>query len=287
MSEEIKDLAVFDDGVTGIAKATDYIKVFDQIKTMAARVLRPQNIINQAGKPYIDDNGCCAIANLFGIRFSSPTITLERDRDEAGERLDYYAEGEAEWHGRTVSDIGCGSSRDEFFGQRRKPDGTKYWLPLSEVDRPSIRKKAITNLHARLTKRLLGLNYTWEELREYAKIGKEGTAKVEYRKPAAPKPATQSAPPVTAGKPDAISPKPQASSPTPPPPPSPTPSPAHEPGKITENQAKRLYAIAKAAGWQENGVKEYLASKGYTSSKNIDIADYDEIIDYLQNGGAV
>lgn len=46
---------------------------------------------------------------------------------------------------------------------------------------------------------------------------------------------------------------------------------------ITTKQIKRLYAIGNEAGRNVEGIKQLLASKGYTSSKDIKQKDYDAV----------
>lgn len=46
---------------------------------------------------------------------------------------------------------------------------------------------------------------------------------------------------------------------------------------ITSKQIKRLYAIGNEAGKTVEELKQFLASKGYTSSKDIKQKDYDEV----------
>lgn len=53
---------------------------------------------------------------------------------------------------------------------------------------------------------------------------------------------------------------------------------------ITEKQAKRLFAIAKNAGWDNDGIKELISKFGYESIQNIKWSDYDIIIKYIQKG---
>jgi len=54
--------------------------------------------------------------------------------------------------------------------------------------------------------------------------------------------------------------------------------------KISEAQAKRLFAISKAKGWTTEGLKAHLASFGYEHSRDIVRAHYDDIIASLDEG---
>ena len=54
--------------------------------------------------------------------------------------------------------------------------------------------------------------------------------------------------------------------------------------KISEAQAKRLFAISKAKGWTTDGLKAHLAAFGYDHSRDIVRAHYDDIIASLDEG---
>lgn len=52
---------------------------------------------------------------------------------------------------------------------------------------------------------------------------------------------------------------------------------ADDDAPITSKQIKRLYAIGNEAGLSVEGLKTFLAAKGYTSTKDIKQKDYDEV----------
>ena len=52
---------------------------------------------------------------------------------------------------------------------------------------------------------------------------------------------------------------------------------------ITENQAKRLYAVAAQSGWSQEDVKAGLAKKGLNSALEIPRNKYDPIVEYFQS----
>lgn len=57
-------------------------------------------------------------------------------------------------------------------------------------------------------------------------------------------------------------------------------------GIISQAQGKRLYAIAKSNGWEDDGMKAALKEKfGYESSKEIKTTDYEKICAYFESGG--
>jgi hypothetical protein len=60
-------------------------------------------------------------------------------------------------------------------------------------------------------------------------------------------------------------------------------NPANADKPISEAQAKRLFAIAKEHGWENDELREFIGSCGYEHSKDILRKDYDGIIEVLQN----
>jgi hypothetical protein len=55
------------------------------------------------------------------------------------------------------------------------------------------------------------------------------------------------------------------------------------PAVISEAQRKRLYAIARGAGYSDNDFKAEIERKGYVSSKDVTKADYEEICKHFEN----
>jgi hypothetical protein len=133
--------------------------------------------INQNGKPYLEWTGASKIACAFGVSYSTPVFEKEICKDDKGEYAVFQAIAMLTWNGRSMPEIGTGSSRDPFFGK----SGGEY-LPLSEIDLTDVKKKAITNMLNRGIKSLLGLSYTWDEIETISegKINRTGVSKVEY-----------------------------------------------------------------------------------------------------------
>ena len=52
---------------------------------------------------------------------------------------------------------------------------------------------------------------------------------------------------------------------------------------ISEPQRKRLYAIAKEAGWEDDHFKNFILGYGFESSKDIPVSVYNEICNGIQN----
>lgn len=53
---------------------------------------------------------------------------------------------------------------------------------------------------------------------------------------------------------------------------------------ISEAQAKRLYAIAKSAGWTDEDIKECLRLHGYEHTRDVQRSDYEAICTELEKG---
>lgn len=87
------------------------------------------------------------------------------------------------------------------------------------------------------------------------------------------------------------SPKPAASRQSGPPveptPPAPTRLIPSAEAVISDAQRKRLFAIAKGKQWTDEDIKKLLATKGYTSSKDVKVRDYDAIVKVVETGELV
>jgi hypothetical protein len=148
-----------------------------KIKAISIKVTNYSDWSLQSGKPYLENMGCMKIAQLWGVNFLGRKFmpeSGERISDANGDYILFTVQGGAEFKGRTVEDIGTCSTRDEFFGR----SGGKA-KPLQDVDLTDVKKKAVTNLQGRLLKKILGLSYTIEELRESG-IDLEKVGKVDY-----------------------------------------------------------------------------------------------------------
>jgi hypothetical protein len=76
----------------------------------------------------------------------------------------------------------------------------------------------------------------------------------------------------------------QAGPPTEPTPPAPTRLTPSAEAVISDAQRKRLWAIAKGKDWTDEDIKKLLATKGYTSSKEIRVRDYDALVKAVETG---
>jgi hypothetical protein len=76
----------------------------------------------------------------------------------------------------------------------------------------------------------------------------------------------------------------QAGPPAEPTPPAPTRLTPSAEAVISDAQRKRLWAIAKGKDWTDEDIKKLLATKGYVSSKEIRVRDYDALVTAVQTG---
>jgi hypothetical protein len=143
------------------------IEFFRTIQVRALKLTKEQDWLDNGGSPYLMDKGAEKIGDAWGISVSPRTedkitLTCEWAEDKEGPYFTYIAQGKAYSRvlRRWIEDIGVCSQRDKFFGMARGE-----LKMLEDVDRAMIRKKAVTNLHVRLIKRMVGLlSATWEDL---------------------------------------------------------------------------------------------------------------------------
>jgi hypothetical protein len=166
-----------------VQQAERYVNAMVKIRGLAIKATNYLDWSNQGGNPYLEKSGCDKIASTFGIQFESPTFEKETMTDDRGEYVQYTCSGDGRWNNIQCSEIGTCSSRDDFFGTH-KVDGEKALKPLSEVDLTDVKKKAFTNWSNRLIKKLLGLSFTWEEIKTLSdgKITQENVSKVDFAK---------------------------------------------------------------------------------------------------------
>ena len=160
-----------------IRNAEKYVAAMAKVRLLAIQLTNAMDWSDQGGKPYLEKSGCDKIASGFGMKSGTPTFEKETIKDDLGEYIQYTCSGDGWWNNVEGSEIGVCSTRDDFFGTRA--GGFK---PLSEVDLTDIKKKAFTNWANRLIKKLLGLTYTWEELKELSggKIALDTVKKVQF-----------------------------------------------------------------------------------------------------------
>jgi len=243
-------LAVAEDSIIILAnKIEARFEAMNRIKKIALKLTNRHDWIDENGKPYLQASGAEKVARLFGIswRISEPTL-----ENLDGGHFSFTYKGEFSLSGASIEAIGTRSSKDGFF-KRYRYEGSgdnrkQIELPVSEIDRGDVKKAAYTNLLGNGITRLLGIrNLTYEDLKEFAGIGKDQITSVQYRKGGSP--AKVSAPIMT-------------SQPTAPPAPT---------GKVVQNLAefKRLLMSHKIA---TNEVYEILSIKSFMELVGLDDA---------------
>lgn len=136
-----------------------------RIKEYALSLTNERDWVSLGGKPYLCAAGAEKVARPFGVRIKiigHPEKIV--GTDAKGEYYIWIYRGTASLGQIGLDEVdvqGICSSRDEFFaivsGELK---------PISEVDEPSIMKKAYNNLIMNGITRILGLrNMTWEEVK--------------------------------------------------------------------------------------------------------------------------
>lgn len=173
-----------------VADARERVKIVEQLKGVAITYTQPSQWTDFGGKPYLDEKGCMRFAEVYGVSFSDIKVEKDAYEDERGRVIDFNVTVVAEWRGRKVEADGGRSTKDQFFngsedwvdesGQKKK---RARRLPLSEIDVSRVRRAAVTNAKARATKAILGLSFTWDEVKKaMAAAGKDAgkAGKVDF-----------------------------------------------------------------------------------------------------------
>lgn len=147
--------------------ARERLEIFERLKRLAIGYTSPADWVLLSGKPYLTESGCMKFAEVYGVSFQSSRVEQVNYSDERGPVIMFVAVVTAEFRGRKVEEEGSASTAGQFFNGSEETEGGKKRakrLPLSEIDIPNVRKKAITNAKARATKKILGLSFTREEM---------------------------------------------------------------------------------------------------------------------------
>ena len=162
---------------TELAEIEKNVEFFNRVKITALKMTKAEDWVDMGG-PYMMDRGAESVAIAFGVDITEDAPKMEWAEDQKGRYYLFIATGRAHAKklNRFVEDIGVCSQRDKFFGMI----GGQF-KEIPDVDISNIIRKASTNLHNRLIKRVVGLmGVTWNDLAA-AGIKRESLAKVEYR----------------------------------------------------------------------------------------------------------
>ena len=150
-----------------IKRAENYVKLQDSIRKNALKLTSLQDWVDEGGKPYLMWSGTSKIARAFGVSYGNLTWQTEIFEDENGKCMDITVSGDVLWQGQQLPEVGSASSRDALWGIRKdRETKEKIYIPLADIDRTDIKKKALTNFLNRGLKSLLGLSFTWGEIAE-------------------------------------------------------------------------------------------------------------------------
>ena len=154
------------------------IEFFNKIKLTSLKLTKPSDWVFQQEGPYLMDRGAENIAIAWGVDISDVKMRMEWAEDDKGRYYTFVATGKAysKRLGRYIEDIGVCSQRDKLFGMIKGE-----FKSIEEIDMANIRRKAITNLHSRLIKRIIGLmSITEDDLKE-AGIDTSKIKRIEYK----------------------------------------------------------------------------------------------------------
>lgn len=188
LEPEVISVADSEEDLIRITKAVEIverdIQIFKKVKTLSMSLTNESDWIVQGDGLYLQDSGSQKIAQPWGIKSrilkdtnGKPIIEKEIHSDKKGEYYVFvaYGAGFSAKLGKSVEDVGTGSQRDKFFGMK-----AGELREVEDIDINMIRKKAITNMHNRIVKRIIGLSsVTKEELKE-AGLNIDKIHRVEY-----------------------------------------------------------------------------------------------------------
>jgi hypothetical protein len=156
-----------------LERAEEKRKILEGLKLLGIRSTSPRDWCRMGDLPYLTESGCMKFAEIYGVCFSDLRVEPCNYNDERGPVIEFYAFVTASYQNRFDSESGSASTAEVLFNGKGQ-DGKPRRLPLSEINRTNVRKKAITNAKARATKKLLGLTFSWAEVkRELSSVGKD------------------------------------------------------------------------------------------------------------------
>lgn len=165
-------------GAGTIERAHEMLDIYNQLKIIAFKALDPKDFVDLGGKPYLTEAGCMKFAGIYGVSFKDIQVTPSDYTDDIGPVREFTAQVTAVFQNRQDTEWGMSSSAEKFFQRQGKR------LPLSEVKTADVMKKAITNAKGRAVRKILGLTFTWEQVRDnFAAAGKDAgkMTSVEYK----------------------------------------------------------------------------------------------------------
>lgn len=192
------------DADRAVEAATQIITARRRILSLALKeLLKPQDIVDFGGKPYIQSTGCERFIMAFGLSVTDiegPVKHEEQDSSGKYYIITYTATFTMRQTGASIRVAGNRSSRDKFFAQVSIPwaqyanksddytlvkqDGEKAIVLKQEIQVPEshIRTAAYSNMMENGVTRLLGLRgLTWAEFEALGFNRSQAGGKVEFK----------------------------------------------------------------------------------------------------------
>jgi hypothetical protein len=154
-------------------KQVQYIK---KIKILSIKATNEDDWVKQDDKPYLEHIGTFKVRQLWKVDIFDMHIEKENLDDEQGKFILFTCYGKARFMNKEIDDIGACSTRDDFFGRAHG-----QLKDIEQVDIESVKKKSVTNFQNRILKKILGLSFTWDDLKS-AGLDITKIKSVEYKK---------------------------------------------------------------------------------------------------------
>lgn len=153
------------------------------ILKLIAKHIRPTEIRLFGDNLHFERAACEQILSWAGARVENVHKEVEIITDDEGTYRDYEMWGTVRFgDDRSLEVMGNCSTRSDFYGVRKGKDGKEYYLPLHEVDIPSIKQAAMTNMMNHACVRSLGLKAITLEDLKMAGMNVDMVKKVEFNK---------------------------------------------------------------------------------------------------------
>jgi len=161
-----------------VGRRADYIK---KVLAKSCMALSTKNIVDFGGQPYLDNIACKRIANLFNLRVQQfhneygvayRKEIIDADTNHyiiriAGKAFYLNNPGDYEVFEGTADSFGDWFRQWQIV-EEREIDGKKKKVVVSAQTLPQtkVEEKATANLLQRAVKKMLGIDFTWEEVEE-------------------------------------------------------------------------------------------------------------------------
>lgn len=160
-----------------IEEADELMLAITEIKSKVLKYTKPNDWTNQSGKPFLNADACLEISQPYGIEIydakHEPMETIVHS--EGPPELVFSISAYVSIHGLgSCPALGSCSTRDDLLGKK----GGKY-KELHEINIPSVKKKAHTNMIGNAIRHILKLNnLSWDEWESLTGLKKEDLSSV-------------------------------------------------------------------------------------------------------------